>query len=301
MAAEASRVAFLALALILARGGEGSPRSPGLGELDPARVPWTRLRFEARKLFFKATTEVRFATGRRRDLEGQLIASPRGAVLEPAGPRISLLELDSSLAGRRSESAVWFDPGEVFALQRRGRRHGKKAYQKTYRFTRDGVFSHRRAPTSSAEARHPPTEWGKVEETFYPHPGERSGCPAVIEPAMLFYVAAAAPALREPLSLCAFSHRVLSRVELRPTGTVPLEVDYVEISPGGRTHRKGEIEALRIAVGARPFGPAEEDFEFLGLKGDVELFLAGGVPVEVGGRIPHFGRVKVRLVEVELR
>ena len=302
MAAEASRAAALALGLILAQGGHAEPRRLEVGDLDPARVPWTRLRFEARKLFLKATTEVRFATAPRRDLEGQLIDSPRSAASEPRGARIARLELDSSLAGRRSEVDVWFDPGEVFALQRRKLRHGKKAYQKTYRFTDDGVFSRRRSPRSSAEGERPPGGWSRVEETFYAHPGKRRDCPAIIEPAMLFYLVAVADlAPREPLSICAFSNKVLSRLELRPTGSVPLRVDYAEISAGGRTRRKGEIEAQRIAVSARPLDHAEEDFELLGLEGDVELFVHRGVPVEVGGRIPGFGRVKVRLAEAELR
>ena len=51
----------------------------------------------------------------------------------------------------------------------------------------------------------------------------------------------------EPLELCAFSSKVLSRLELRPSGTVSLAVDYAEISAGARTRRQGTIEALRIA------------------------------------------------------
>ncbi len=294
------RLASVALVSILAAGGAAAPSTAAAG-LDPDRVPWTRLRYEARKLFLKATTEVRLVTRSRAEVDGQLIRSLRGAALEP-GPSVSVLELDSSLAGRRSEAAVWFDPGEAFALQRRKLRHGRNAYQKTYRFTRGGVFSHRRAPRDSGEGRRPPAEWGKVEEAFYAHPAEGSGCVAVAEPSLLFYLVAAAELEPgKPLTICAFSRKALSRVELRPTGKVPIAIDYDEISAGGRNRRQGEVETLRVAIRARPFGRDDDGFEFLGLEGDVELFLAGGIPVEVRGRLPRFGRVQVRLVEVELR
>ncbi len=286
------------------------------GDLDPERVPWTRLRYEARKLFFSGTTEVRLA-GPRSDLAGELIESPRGAALEadpggrtPGGPdpgrpdpQLSRLTLESAFAGRRSEVEVWFDPGTAAALQRRKQRYGKKAYEKIYRFTADGVFSRRRSPRISG--RRGSEWWGRLEEEFYRYPGERGGCPVVAEPTVLFYLLAAAELTPgEPLAVCTFSRRDLSRIEVWPAGAATLRVDYAELSGGERRQRQGEIETLRVTVRARanPRRPLDGgEFEFLGLVGDVEIFVAGGVPVEVRGRLPRFGRVQVRLVEVELR
>ncbi len=290
-------ITMLALAsLVFGAGGES--RSAAADDLDPDRVPWTRLRYEARKLFFKGTTEVRLGAGSRRDL----IASPGHAALEPGSggpaPRVSLLELDSVFAGRRSEVEVWFDPGGLVAFQRRKLRHGKKAYEKIYRFTADGVFSRRRSPRISG--RRPAEPWGRLEEEFYRYPGERGGCPTVAEPTMLFYLLAAAELTPgEPLTACTFSRRDLSRVEVRAAGAATLKVDYAELTDGERRQRQGEIEALRVTVRARPLDGG--DFEFLGLEGDVEIFLVDGVPVEIRGRLPRFGRVQVKLVEVELR
>ncbi len=276
--------------------GAGAESSPAAVDLDPDRVPWTRLRYEARKLFFKGTTEVRLA-GPRGDRAGELIASPGRAGLEPKAG-VSLIELESAFAGRRSVAEVWFDPGSAGALQRRKQRYGKKAYEKIYRFTGDGIFSRRRSPRISG--RRPGEWWGRLEEEFYRYPGERGGCPVVAEPTVLFYLLAAAElATGKPLAVCTFSRRGLARVELRSAGTATLDVDYAETSAGERRRRQGEIEALRVTVRARPLNGG--DFEFLGLEGDVELFLAGRVPVEIRGRLPRFGRVQVKLVEVELR
>ena len=121
---------------------------------------------------------------------------------------------------------------------------------------------------------------------------------------MLFYLASAGDlAAGRPVEVCVFTRKALSRVELRVEATAELAVDYSERSPRGARRRRGDIEALKLSIKARPVAAdSGEEFELLGLKGDVELYLdpATRIPVQVSGRLPGLGRVHVKLTEVEL-
>ncbi len=267
--------------------------------VDPGRVPWTRLEFEARKLFAKGTTEVRLASVSRSDLGSRLIASPRGGALKPAGPRLALLEMKAAFAGRRTETSVWFEPRRASALQRHKLRLGRKGYEKTYRFAGDGVFSRRRSPADARQGEGPIEDWGNVEDTFYDYPEGHGECGPIADPSQVLYlVSAAGP---EPLRVCSFSDKTLHHVELKPRGTRVLDVDYERGSKGGKSRRRGRVEVAAVVLEARPVdAESGEDFEFLGLEGDVEIFLDGRIPVQIVGRLPGLGRVRIKLVSAEL-
>ncbi|MEE8526881.1 MAG: hypothetical protein V3T72_23350 [Thermoanaerobaculia bacterium] len=289
----ASVAIFLAAAAAVAGGSGARPREL----LDPGRVPWTRLELEARKFFTKARTEIVLTSPA--GLGRQLIASPRGAALQPQGP-LALLELRAAFAGRRSETSVWFDPRQAAVLQRLKLRPGKKGYQKTYRFTEDGVYSHRRSPLDSRQGAGPVEGWGKVEEAFYPYPERHRECGPISEPELLLYMISAA-GTEKPFHTCSFSDKTLHHVELKPRGTVSLDVDYATGSDGRQSRRRGRVEVEHVVLQARPVDAGSgDDFEFLGLEGDVDIFLDGRIPVEVAGRLPGLGRIRIKLVAVDL-
>lgn len=285
------------LAIVLAAAVAGGSGARPRELLDPTLVPWTRLELEAKKLFTKARTEILLTSpaglGRR------LIASPRGAALQPEGP-LALLELKAAFAGRRSETSVWFDPRRAAVLQRLKLKPGKKGYQKTHRFTDDGVYSHRRSPLDSRQGAGPVEGWGKVEEAFYPFPERPRECGPISEPELLLYMISAA-GTEKPFHTCSFSDKTLHHVELKPRGTVSLDVDYATNSDGRQRRHRGRVEVERVVLQARPVDPGSgDDFKFLGLEGDVEIFLDGRIPVEVAGRFPGLGRIRIKLVAADL-
>jgi hypothetical protein len=301
-------VCFLGL-MVLAPGSPGQPPPPRPaahldGALDPDRVRWSALRYEAHKLFLTGRSEVRFADQPTRRLAPELIPTPESAPLGSGAPRTGLLELESRFIGRHSLYRIWFDPETAASLQRRRVRTEKSSYEKTYRYTRDGVFSRRLSPADREERSDPEAPWSDLDETFYPHPKAAGECRAVTEPSLIFYLLATAD-LSRPLTICTFSNKVVHRVLLRPDGVERLAVDYLERSEAGAVRRNGDVETRKVVVEARPLDPEEGqgDFEFLGLEGDVMLYLDPrlGAPVRVTGRLPGLGRIDVELVEAELR
>jgi hypothetical protein len=275
--------------------------SAGAGDAyDPRRVVWTRLELEAHKLFLSARSQVRLRSVPAVEAAGEWIESPHGAGILPHGPRVFEVRIDTAMMGRESTDSVWFDPRHVDAFQRIKVRLGKKGYRKVIRYSDEGTFVRRTAPTDHREARRPFADWSKLETFFYPHP-EGDGCRHVTEPSVLFYLLAADPDLaaagREKRRVCVYSGDTVIPLAIAVEGTEKLAVDYVdpavEAVPGGR-----EVDVWRVAL--RPFS-ADGDFELLGLDGDVEVLIEqiSRLPVEVRGRISGLGRVAVKLKAVE--
>ena len=102
-----------------------------------------------------------------------------------------------------------------------------------------------------------------------------------------------------------FSRNHLILVEVTVEGVGKARVDYVETSPSGKRKVKKTVEALRLKIDSRHLDPDsdEGDFEFLGLRGDVEILLdkTTRVPLQVSGRVPVAGSVHIRLQRVVLK
>ncbi len=287
--------ARIAVALILTLAVVSVAAAP----FDPQRVKWTRLELKAKKLFITASTVVRLRTVSASEAGGEWIESSRGEGVLPGGATVMEVAIDSTAAGRESAVNVWFGPRHAAAVQRLKVRKGKRAYRKVSRFTDVGTYVLRTAPLEESEAGRPFTEWTKIEEFFYPYPAH-SGCRTVSEPSALLYILSASSfSPGQTRRLCVFSGRKTIPVAIEFLGFEPLEVDYAETSAGPARRRKGEIRTRKVAI--RPLADGE-DFELLGLEGDIEVFLdvESGVPLQVRGKIGGLGRVAVRLTAVEL-
>ncbi len=294
------------LAIVLATAGLPAFGQGETNGFDPSRVSWTRLKFRAEKLFLTAYSEVGLKTLQTPEVTAALITSPRSVALMPSGPQTLLLDLESSSGSRDSLVRVWFNPHDASALQRLKRRGGKKAYQKIFRFTRDGTYSLRTAPENRSQGRLPPEHWGQVEEFFYPVASE-SSCAAISEPSLLFYAISAArlAAGGEPLRLCVFSRKSVIPLEIAARGSQRLTVDYAEASARAERRRTEEITVTEIGIQVPELDAKGEktDFKLLGLGGDVAIYLeeASRIPVQVSGRIPGLGKIDVKLIEVDLK
>lgn len=279
--------------------------------------PWQALRFEASKLFLTAKMEVRLEKASRQAAD-TLLPSPEGRPFAPSDPSLWTVELTSSAVGRRSRSRVWFDPKTHSAWQRAKEKLGSKPYDKVSRFTRDGVYTRRRAPINSQQTEQPPETWGKVQTRFEPYPGwQASGlsqvladggdgpCRAILEPSQLLYVLGILNLDAPPENLCIFSDGTISRLRFEPRGSTALNVDFTESKGTGTAEqrRQERLDARCVIIRSLTLdGQAGGELELLGLEGDVEIFLDSdrGLPLEIRGKLPNLGSVKVRLVGVEL-
>ena len=261
-------------------------------------LTWSRLQFSAAKMFAKGEAEILVSEIGR--AEANLITAPGRKAIERRGSLLHF-ELHSEFSGRRSTIDLWLDD-EAKALQRRKRRYGRKAYEKTWRFTDEGIYSLRLSPLHSEEARRSSEHWGQIEDFFYPVPQD-AGCRRTTTPSALFYLASSKSLESgDRIEFCAMSRKTLSRVQLKVEDREQVAVAYR--ATGASKPVAGTVEALRMVVTADPAAPGgEREFEFLGLEDDIEIFVEveNRLPIEVRGRLPILGKVEVKLRSVDWR
>lgn len=293
---------LLALAVSVIADAEGL-------DFDPSRIPWEELDFRAKKLGVVATTDVRLKTVAPSQATSALIEPGGAEGVKVDDSQVVLLGIGSRLMGLDSEVNIWLNP-DGSALQRNQISTSNKVKRnrdKTNRYTPRGVYSLVRRPTESEVGR-PSNEWSAVTDRFHGFPDALGADDAVTEPAALFYILSAAN-LKQPgdkTRFYSFSKKTVLRVELVVEEISRIKVEYDEISKqGGKRTIQGEVDALRISVGGAPVGPeaAKSDFQFLGLHGDIELFLdrQTRVLLQATGRINGLGKGRVRLQRAVLK
>ena len=282
-------------------------------KLDPKRVPWTQLSYGINNFSAEVSVQVQLESLPAAEVEAALIKSPRGVPIKawrPQSNRITVHYMVDSLfqSPVKTINQVWFNPKDATALGRLRLRRGKADFKKDYRFTEQGVFRHQREPKDQQETSKQPEKWTDVKDTFYAYNLNQLGCPNVTERLVLIYIASAAELSKsmQPLSFCVFGRRQLFHVRLKPEGFHSLKVDFLEKKQHGEIRRRGEVEALKIALETQPLASdleKVEDFSFLGFQEDIAIFIdpVSTIPIQLSGKISMVGNVTIKLNEVWLR
>lgn len=279
-------------------------------EIDADKVLWNHLSYRAKSIFGKVTTDIHLMAVPVEEVADLLITDPAGEALQPSGATIFTLMVYSNINPLFGSDVIlktqsWFDPNGAGALQRVRLRQGKDKWQKSYRFTKKGVFRLRKKPKDSREENLPLGQWTKARESFYPYDAASPGCSAVLEPSGLLMVASVIKQMKQdtPLHLCVFNKKQLHQVKVSVDGPRRLKVNYLEKSGINQTRRDNVIDAIKISFQPRSLAPEDkepEQFSFLGLKGNFDIFIdkATQLPVQISGKISAFGKIDIKLQEV---
>ena len=282
-------------------------------KLDPKRVPWTQLSYRIKNFSAEVNVEVQLESLPAAEVEAALIKSPQAVPIEawrPESNRITVHYMVDSIfeSPVKTINQVWFNPQDATALGRLRLRRGKADFKKVYRFTGQGVFRHQREPKDQQETSKHPEKWTDVKDTFYAYNLNKLGCPNVTERLVLIYIASAAEISKsmQPLSFCVFGRRQLFHVRLKPEKFHSLKVDFLEKKQHGEIRRRGEVEALKIALESQPLASdlkKVEDFSFLGFQEDIAIFIdpVSDLPIQLSGKISMIGNVTIKLHEVRLK
>ena len=292
----------LIIALFVAIGGYPSlslAQDPGL---DPSRVEWTGLSYKTRVLFFGMNIEVK--------LNQISLATSRAALLEPKGGEGTMpqtdptyrIDLGTRILGRNSFISLWFDPDGA-AFQRTQTDTGKKQRVKTYRVLKNGYYSRQAKPTEN-EKKLAPRMWtdiGEGKNTFNKLPPTGT---IITEPTALYYLVSASP-LEKPgdkFEQYIFTKHGIYLLDLQA-------VDYRNIKVKFESHQStrnetvvnDDFSVLHIRLNGVPIDPAaQDDFDLLGLKGDIDLYMdpESRVLVQISGKIDIVGYTDIRLKAV---
>jgi hypothetical protein len=287
-------------------GVSGAGNTAFAFELKADPVLWDRLSYRAKSIFGNVTTDVRLKSVNVEDGAELFITDPAGEALQPTGTTLFKLTVDSNInplfgAAEIFKTQSWFEPGGAAALQRIRLRLGQDKWQKSYRFTKKGVFRLRKKPKDSGEENLPIDQWTKIRNHFYGYGDKDPSCPHILEPASLLYISSAfnLPKAPKSLSLCVFNKKQLHRVTVSVSGSRLLKVNFLEKRGDGLKRVAKKIDTIKISFQPRSLASTNiepEEFSFMGLKGDFDIYIdkASRVPVQISGKISAFGKVDIR-------
>jgi hypothetical protein len=271
-----------------------------LENLDTSRVRWSKLTYRAKKLTFSAGTELELSSVAAAQAKELLVTPESGAPRAPAATGVTLLKMETSGMGQDSLTQLWINPGDATALQRDQHDRGKRKRWRAYRYLDDGVASVTHRPASGEESGSPEA-WSDRSTGLFEYPEWLGDGALITEPAAIFFIASAAKLDKagDSIQVPVFTKNKLLLVELKVEGSDQLRANYTEVSSSGERQVSGRVDTVRILLDSRRLGPesTEGDFEFLGLRGDVEMWLdkKTRVPIQISGRVPVAGKANVRL------
>lgn len=273
--------------------------------LDPQRPRWSTLEFNATKFFLSASSRIEVRHLPASALGSELRTPPQG---RPVAPPATVTEVTYTSEGPGHEgiTRLWIDPADGAALQRRQSDRGSRQRERIYRYTDLGAWHYTRWPATQSETSLPMEQWTRIEEGLRPYPQAAQG-QRITEPSALLWMIAAAK-LSQPgdrLETLAFSGRSVSRVSIEVTGRRQVQARFQERTAKSTRTRSDSIDALLLRLGAvRLDDPTDtEDFELLGLRGELELLLdpATRAVLELRGQAKILGRITVHLTAMTRR
>ena len=270
-------------------------------KIDPSRVKWSSLRYKTYIVFFSMNVKVQLKQISQATSKAALLTPKQGQGTMPQADPTYRIDLDSKIMGRKSFISLWFDPNGN-AFQRTQTDTGSKQRVKTYRILQDGYYSHETKPTEN-EQDLPPSKWTQVGEgskTFNKMP--RAGV-MVAEPTALYYLVSASH-LNKPgdkFQEYIFTKHGIYQLNLHALDYKEIETDYVQLQGGKKQTAQGEHKTLHIKMNAVAIDPSASDgFDFLGLKGDIDLYMdpTTRVLLQISGKANIIGHTDITLKEV---
>lgn len=268
---------------------------------------WTRLAFRASKLGIAIEPVMELDLDPDRTEVANWPESPLGEPLVPDEESLARLTLDSRFLGRQSRLTLWFDSETGEAFQREQVETGGKERRRVFRFARGGAGRFTWQPRRG-ESVDDPSSWSDRSDAWEAFPAQVGDRP-VVETAALLYLLTRADLNEtgEETRILAFSKGLVLEVTARVEGWVRERVDYRLAEGAGKRRIEGDRLLVLVSLSGHPVDkpPSRDDdetMELLGLHGDLEVLLDAELrlPVELRGRIPIFGRVRVRLREADL-
>lgn len=281
--------------------------SHAAGGYDARRIGWSELDFRVSKFGLALESRVRLREMSQAELSRALVDPGPGAWL-PAPERGGwMIRLETTGLGRRSDLDLLLD-SEGGSLQRTqvetGRRH-KDHHDRTQRFSRTAVHIDTRKPALD-ELEKAPAQWSERSQSVFEIPAGLPQGAVLGQSSGLFYTLAAAELVKPGDRTVAYvlGKGRVTEVELAVEALELLPVDFVEVDAAGPRRRKDKVVTLRVRLNGRGVGSGADhgDFRFLGLRGDIHVYLdiESRAPVLITGDFGWLGPVQIKLQRLVL-
>ena len=300
---------FLLLGIVSAPGHSGSvvPPAPPL-LLDPARVHWSSLSYQANKMGITASANITLATQSTPTLLPTLLLANQADLRTPTRKETSIMRLSTSLIGRNLDLTLLFDPrtGAIFQSEKRDGGNGKKPEFKIQRYSSTEEVQSRRHPRPN-EVALPPEQWSDITNDASPLGATLNNDYIFTRPSVLFYIvsAAALNKVGDAVEIPVFIENSLTSVELRVVAIEEYMVNYQLVSAQGAQQKSSTVPALRITVHAKPLphtDPADA-LTIAGLESNLTFYVdqQHHLPLELRGDVKYLGTIRFILQSAHIR
>lgn len=274
----------------------------------PAAVSWRQLVFEAVHPAGQVRVVIDLEPSEASDLRD--LTGTQGTLLMPGNAGLQRLTGDINASAmfidKQWRGQAWFLEDGT-ALQRSRFKPGEKGDYRLYRYTSEGVARKRFRPEGDQQAALPPEQWGKVKEKFFSFGSSSRGCDKIFDAFALLYPLSAHGLGADPgQGVCVFNKKGLYLVHLEAADSAPISLSLNQ-GPDNLIQRLDNgVESQGIALRPQPLGALQQErepFEFMGLEGDIRVYLdpATGLPLRLSGDLGGLGRVELDLTGVDLR
>lgn len=272
---------------------------------------WRELLFEDSRLWASASSQIRLHTVPAEHFREQRLAPPElsgtGSARAPGGDVLALM-IDNRVVRNRERISAWIDLGDGGLLQRCRLSEGRsRSRAQCYSYFEQGVSRERREGANLRgqwSTDDPDSISGLIRDwratsLFALTPPRQPDSAAWLPVQALLLVAGDGrwAQLGEQRSARVHTDRDFFDVTLTWSGHETLRVRH-ELRVGQSTQRvEATVEARVISIEASPLAPADEDFEFFGLRAPLSLLIDPdtGLPLEVRGVAPRLGATGIGL------
>lgn len=272
-------------------------------QLKHENVRWSRLVYEASAFFVTLESEVKLQSIDKTKAIEDLVMKGESNLLYPKGERLFRIDTFAEGFGKETRYSLWINPdGEV--LQRKKVLSGKKNEIKLYRFSPCAFYTLRQKFPSKKFDRNF-NQWNDSHKKYAEFDPELCDSWPVYDVNSLLYLISALDISdvgfeREVL---AFSKGDLFKVKIVAKKNTTIYSEFKIKSPNGKEEIDDDIDVLRVDIVPQVSNKNERDkFKFLGLKGNVKVYLdtARKLVVRLSGKVKVLGSIDINLKKAEL-
>ena len=294
---------YIPILILLVVNADASRAGERSSSLDHGNVPWSRLTYAASAFFMTLESEVRQESIAAEKAAEQLVLNDQKDVNKLPAENIIRIDNFSEGFGKKAHYTLWFDQnGE--ALQRKKLVKGKRNEIKIYRFSSCGYFTLRKKfPSANFDENF--SQWEEAKKSYTEFSSGLCGKQPVYDVNALLYLISALD-IKEigyQKDITTFSDGKLLQVKLVAKKMTSIYGDFKINSSQKEITVDDSIDVLELHLMPVTKNKKErESFRFLGLKGNIKVYLdlTHQLIVRLRGNVDVVGTLDINLKNAEL-
>lgn len=261
------------------------------------KVDWTGLEYKATVFFVTATSSIKLDVLDTDQAQKDLVIEGGKDVLNPRQQQIFRLNTFSDEFGKKTSYQLWFD-GDGTALQKTRILKGNKNEVKVYRYAPCGYYRLvKKFKNDNFDSGF--NDWKNIKASYKPYKNAQCEDVIITDSNALLYLV---PSLDfknvgDSHEFLVESSQRLVPVKLSVKSKTAIKADYQLETAEGKTRVYKSVDVLKIQLQPVVNSPGSDNFSFLGLKGNIDLYvdMKNRMILRLSGKLDVVGSVDINL------